>query len=55
MATFGELFPGAKLRKESPDDDGSGERFEAGPLDLDSGVVRLTPKPKPKQEPEDTD
>ena len=41
------MFPGAKLRRETPDEAGSGQSFELGPLDLDSGVVRLTPRPKP--------
>jgi hypothetical protein len=45
MGQLGELFPGATLRKDTPEDAGSGQRFESGPLDLDSGVVRLTPKP----------
>lgn len=50
MASFGELFPGVKkLRKES-DEDGGGELFEAGPLDLDAGVVRLAPRPKPRRD-----
>ena len=46
MASFGELVPGVKkLRKESEEDAG-GELFEAGPLDLDKGVVKFAPKPK---------
>jgi hypothetical protein len=40
MGTFGELFPGRKLRNDA-DRDGTGERDDRGPLDLDSGVVRL--------------
>nr|WP_042188533.1 hypothetical protein [Kibdelosporangium sp. MJ126-NF4]CEL18304.1 hypothetical protein [Kibdelosporangium sp. MJ126-NF4]CTQ97789.1 hypothetical protein [Kibdelosporangium sp. MJ126-NF4] len=43
MAQFGELFGAPKLTKESSDDQGDGERFEHGPLDLDSGVVRIRP------------
>ncbi|TDP95118.1 hypothetical protein [Labedaea rhizosphaerae] len=44
MASFGELFPGVKkLRKESEEDAG-GELFEAGPLDLDAGVVKFAPR-----------
>ncbi|WP_168211275.1 hypothetical protein [Actinosynnema sp. ALI-1.44] len=43
MAQFGELFGAPKIRKESSDDQGDGERFEHGPLDLDSGVVRIRP------------
>lgn len=41
MGQLGEMFPGQKLRKETPDEAGSGQRFEPGPLDLDGGVVRL--------------
>ncbi|GLZ43771.1 hypothetical protein [Actinokineospora sp. NBRC 105648] len=49
MATFGELVPGPKLRKESEDDSGSGEGFEpvSGPLDLDAGVIYLRKRPTP--------
>jgi hypothetical protein len=52
MGQFGELFGGAKLRKESSDEDGTGERFEPGPLDLESGVIPVRPagKPKPAQD-----
>lgn len=52
MAQFGELFGPGKLRKESSDDQGDGERFERGPFDLDSGVVRIRPLPRkaPEQE-----
>ena len=49
MGTFGELFPGPKLRKESSDEEGSGELEDTGPLDLDSGVIRL--RRKPSQQP----
>jgi hypothetical protein len=53
MAAFGELFGQGKLRKESSEDEGTGERFEAGPLNLESGVVRFAPK---RREPvDDTD
>jgi hypothetical protein len=48
MGQFGELFPGAKLRKESEDDAGTGEPFEIGSLDLDRGVIRLAPRPAPR-------
>ncbi|HEX3788714.1 MAG TPA: hypothetical protein VHW44_12695 [Pseudonocardiaceae bacterium] len=54
MGQLGELFPGApKLRQESDEDDGTGQRFQPGPLDLDSGVVRLAPKAKPAARPTD--
>jgi hypothetical protein len=48
MGQLGELFPGAKLRREIPDEAGSGQRFEPGPLDLDGGVIRLAPRPASK-------
>lgn len=56
MASFGELFPGVKkLRKESEEDAG-GEHFEAGPLDLDGGVVKFAPRAKEKKpKPQDDD
>jgi hypothetical protein len=47
MGQLGELFPGAKLRREIPDEAGSGQRFEPGPLDLDGGVIRVRPRPVP--------
>ena len=51
MGQLGEMFPGAKLRKENPDEEGSGQGFEPGPLDLDAGVVRLRPRaPQPPAE-----
>jgi hypothetical protein len=43
MGVFGELFGAGKLRKVSQEDEGTGERFDAGPLDLDSGVVPVRP------------
>lgn len=48
MGQLGEMFPGAQLRKDTPEDAGDGEKFEPGPLDLDSGVIRLMPKPAPQ-------
>ena len=53
MAQFGELFGGAKLRKESEEDSGTGERFEHGPLDLASGVIPIRPRVPEKQPDED--
>ncbi|WP_185845472.1 hypothetical protein [Kibdelosporangium aridum] len=53
MAQFGELFGPGKLRKESSDDQGTGDRFEPGSLDLDAGVIRIRPLPKKPDEPED--
>ncbi|MQA16568.1 MAG: hypothetical protein GEV09_21255 [Pseudonocardiaceae bacterium] len=54
MGAFAEMFPGRKLGRESRDEDSSGQghqpRFPDGPLDLDSGVVRVQP---PAEEAED--
>ena len=44
MGQFGELFGAPKLRKESAEDEGTGERFEHGPLDLESGVIAVRPR-----------
>jgi hypothetical protein len=44
MGQLGDLFPGAKIRKDTPEEAGNGQRFDPGPLDLDSGVVRLRPR-----------
>ncbi len=41
MGTFGELFPGQKLRSEAGQD-GNGEAADQNSVDLDSGVVRLS-------------
>lgn len=54
MAQFGELFGGAKLRKETQEDAGTGERFGYGPLDLEAGVIPVRPAPHPVP-PESTD
>jgi hypothetical protein len=43
MGQLGELFPGAQLRKDTPEDAGNAQKFDPGPLDLDAGVVRLAP------------
>lgn len=55
MGQLGEMFPGAKIRKDTPEDAGSGQGFEPGPLDLDAGVIRLRPKPAPVAEPDPAD
>ncbi|RZS32788.1 hypothetical protein EV193_111173 [Herbihabitans rhizosphaerae] len=44
MGAFGQLFGNGKLRKESADEDGGGQWGDPGPLDLDSGVVRVPRK-----------
>jgi hypothetical protein len=48
MGQFGELFGPGKLRKESAEDEGTGERFEQGPLDLEAGVIAVRPRAKDK-------
>ncbi|WP_243792432.1 hypothetical protein [Saccharopolyspora gloriosae] len=48
MASYGELFPGRKLRHEGDQGTPGREHDPGGPLDLDRGVVFLAP---PKQEP----
>jgi hypothetical protein len=55
MGQLGELFPGAKLRRDTPEEAGSGQGFQPGPVDLESGVIRLTPRPAPVDEPDDDD
>ncbi|HVV24708.1 MAG TPA: hypothetical protein VHF06_35080 [Pseudonocardiaceae bacterium] len=52
MGQLGELFPGAKIRKDTPEEAGNGQKFEPGPLDLDSGVVRLAPRPATPPDPD---
>lgn len=50
MSAFGAMFPGRKLGQEAKDEDSTGEggpRIPDGPLDLDSGVVRLEPSRDP--------
>jgi len=53
MAQFGELFGGAKLRKETQEDAGTGERFGHGPLDLEAGVIPVHPTKQPDASDED--
>lgn len=53
MGQLGEMFPGAKLRRETPEEAGSGQSFQPGPLDLDGGVIRLAPRPAPVEEPDE--
>lgn len=48
MGQLGEMFPGRKLDGEAGES-GTGQKFDDGPLDLSSGVVQLTPRPKPQQ------
>jgi hypothetical protein len=49
MGQIGELFPGPKIRKESQEDAGTGDQpFEIESLDLDRGVIRVTPRQAPR-------
>ncbi|GAB2665498.1 hypothetical protein GCM10027271_25670 [Saccharopolyspora gloriosae] len=43
MASYGELFPGRKLRHEGDQGTPGREHDPGGPLDLDRGVVFLAP------------
>ncbi|MEU6130121.1 hypothetical protein ABZ805_13210 [Saccharopolyspora sp. NPDC047091] len=43
MASYGELFPGRKLRHEGDQGAPGREHDPGGPLDLDRGVVFLAP------------
>ncbi|MCX4095465.1 hypothetical protein [Nocardia sp. alder85J] len=56
MGQIGELFPGPKIRKESGEDAGTGDQpFEIESLDLDRGVIRVTPRqvaPPPEDRPQ---
>lgn len=51
MGQLGDLFPGPQLH-EDLEDSGTGERFQPGSIDLESGVIRLAPRPQPKPAPE---
>lgn len=55
MASFGELFPGVKKLSKESEEDAGGELFEAGPLDLDNGVVKFAPRPVKKDKAADDD
>ncbi|MDQ3150726.1 MAG: hypothetical protein M3R63_03040 [Actinomycetota bacterium] len=56
MGVFGEMVPGRKLGREARDEDSDGQshRIPDGPLDLDSGVVLLTPPRKERSEDDQT-
>ena len=41
MGQLGEMFPGRKLDDQGKDEAGGGQMFQPGPLDLESGVIRL--------------
>jgi len=40
MGVLGEMFPGPKIRDEAGED-GDGQRWRLGPIDLDAGVVEV--------------
>jgi hypothetical protein len=41
MGQLGEMFPGRKLDDQGKDEQGGGQMFPPGPLDLDGGVIRV--------------
>ncbi|WP_225727099.1 MULTISPECIES: hypothetical protein [unclassified Nocardia] len=49
MGVIGELFPGKKLTDESGEDSNGEQHRPRVELDLDAGVIRLSP-PSPRQE-----
>lgn len=49
MASYGELFPGRKLKHEGDGGSPGREHDPGGPLDLQRGVVFLSP---PEQQPQ---
>ena len=54
MGMLGEMFPGPKVSDEAGED-GDGQRWRLGPIDLERGVVVLRPAPTdpdPDPEPE---
>ena len=55
MGVLGEMFPGRKI-KDTSGEDGDGQPWRLGPIDLDSGVVqvhrRAEPEPEPEAEPD---
>lgn len=53
MASYGELFPGRKLKHEGDGGSPGREHDPGGPLDLERGVVFLSP-PKQQAAPEQT-
>jgi len=55
MPSFGELFPGRKLKHEGDDGAPGREHDPGGPLDLDRGVVYLAPPQQPAQQAEPAD
>lgn len=57
MASYGELFPGRKLRHEGDQGTPGREHDPGGPLDLDRGVVFLAPpaKEEPAEPPAEHD
>lgn len=56
MGTFAEMFPGRKLGRVARDEDsdGEGHGLPEGPLDLDSGVVRMVPVHDDEAAPDET-
>ncbi len=53
MGVLGELFPGPKIADEAGED-GEGQRWRLGPIDLENGVVELRRAPAPVDESAET-
>jgi hypothetical protein len=51
MGMLGELFPGPKIRDEAGED-GSGQPWRLGPLDLERGVIEVHRAPESTPEPD---
>lgn len=55
MGMLGELFPGPKIKDEAGED-GDGQQWRLGPLDLERGVIEVHrapgSDPTPDQDPE---
>ena len=46
MGMLGELFPGSKIKDEAGED-GDGQPWRLGPLDLERGVIEVHRAPEP--------
>ncbi|MTE13735.1 hypothetical protein [Nocardia aurantiaca] len=55
MGVIGELFPGKKLEDEGSEDSGGEGHRPRVSLDLDAGVIRVSPAASPAQPHSDPD